>query len=191
MNKLDFFKVELKYIKNNKIREFTEKVIENLPDYFFTIPASSTGKYHPIYATGEGGLVRHTQAAVRIAIELFTITPIYTSDEKDCIISALILHDGFKCGIEKSQYTKHEHPLIMGNFIRESNELKEILDIELIEKIASGVESHMGQWCTNKYSKTVLKTPQTKLENFIHWCDYLASRKILEFNFEVNVAYRQ
>lgn len=191
MDKLKVFEIELKYIRNDKIRKFTEAMINKLPDYFFEIPASSTGKYHPQYATGEGGLVKHTKAAVRIAVELFTITPNYTSDEKDCIISALILHDGFKCGIEKTQYTKHEHPLIMGNFIRESNELKEILDIEIIEKIASGIESHMGQWVKVKWSPTVLKTPQTKLENFIHWCDYLASRRCLEFNFKIDVVYRQ
>ena len=42
-----------------------------LPEYFFEVAASSTGKYHPVYALGVGGLVRHTIAAVEIANEMY------------------------------------------------------------------------------------------------------------------------
>ena len=74
MDRLEIFKTELNYIKNPKIKEFTEKVLLEVPDYFFQIGASSTGKYHPSYTLGEGGLVNHTKAAVRIVIELFKIS---------------------------------------------------------------------------------------------------------------------
>ena len=57
-------------IKDNKIREDLKLLIGKLPDYFFEIPASSTGKYHPAYATTEHGLVKHTKVAVRIAYVL-------------------------------------------------------------------------------------------------------------------------
>ena len=62
----EVFEQELKYLKTDKVRKACEVMIEKLPDYFFEIPASSTGKYHPEYATGKGGLLRHTKAAVRI-----------------------------------------------------------------------------------------------------------------------------
>ena len=68
--KADIFKTELGYIKEDDIREKAIKVINMLPDYFFEVPASSTGKYHPSFSQGEGGLVRHTKAAVNIANEL-------------------------------------------------------------------------------------------------------------------------
>ena len=103
MSKADIFKYELSFIKDSKIREFTIKAIEVLPDYFFKVAASSTGKYHPQYALGEGGLVRHTKAAVRIALELFrceTVTGHFPDEVKDIIISALILHDGAKHGLK-------------------------------------------------------------------------------------------
>ena len=45
--------------------------------------------------------------------------------------------------------------------------------------IAELVESHMGEW---NYS--VLPKPKTDLQKFVHECDYLASRKFLEVNFE-------
>ena len=94
MGKAEVFEYELSFIKNLQIKEFTIKALEILPDYFFEVAASSSGKYHPSYALGKGGLVRHTKAAVRIAIELFrceTVTGHFSDDVKDVIISALIL----------------------------------------------------------------------------------------------------
>lgn len=184
MDRLDIFKTELSYIRNPKIKEFTEKALNSLPEYFFSIPASSTGKYHPSYALGEGGLVRHTQAAVRIAIELFrTDIFIYTDDEKDLLISSLILHDGCKSGLDHSKYTLTEHPLIVAKFIKQNND---ILDETNINIIATNIESHMGKWDYDyKNKKKVLPNPKNKMQRFVHMCDYLASRKCLEFNFNI------
>ena len=52
------------------IADFLKYLVNNLPDYFFEIPASSTGKYHPEFASTTHGLVKHTKLAVRIAYEL-------------------------------------------------------------------------------------------------------------------------
>ena len=67
MNKIDVFKNELNYIKDVRVKKSCSELINLLPDYFFEVGASSSGKYHPNYALGKGGLVRHTKAAVRIA----------------------------------------------------------------------------------------------------------------------------
>ena len=69
MIKTEQFKTEIGYIKNLRYQENIKILVELLPDYFFEIPASSTGKYHPSYALGDGGLVRHVKVAVRIAHE--------------------------------------------------------------------------------------------------------------------------
>src|SRR5574344_1405096 len=101
MDKKKIFERELNYINNSKIRTSATTMVELLPDYFFSIEASSTGKYHPEYALGEGGLLRHTKAAVRIAYELLSDPVIgdkYTSNEKDLMLIGLILHDGLKSG---------------------------------------------------------------------------------------------
>ena len=66
MNKVEVFENELVYIENEDIRDSLRTMIEKIPDYFFTIPAASTGKYHPQYAQGDGGLVRHTKVACYI-----------------------------------------------------------------------------------------------------------------------------
>ena len=77
---------ELNYIKDERIRKSCEIILDLLPDYFFSIPASSTGKYHPEFSLGERGLIRHVKAAVKIAKDLLDNPCIggkYTDDEKD------------------------------------------------------------------------------------------------------------
>jgi 23S rRNA maturation-related 3'-5' exoribonuclease YhaM len=183
---LKVFEPELNQIHNEKIKEFTIRALEKLPEYFWKIPASSTGKYHPSYSLGDGGLARHTKAAVRIAIELFNLD-MWKFDEvqKDIILSALFLHDGNKSGKEYSKYTVHDHPLLVAEFIKTDEELNQILQRDIIERIANGIESHMGQWNTTKYSEVVLPKPENGIQKFIHMCDYLASRKCIEINFNV------
>ena len=66
MDRIEIFKKELSLIKDNSIRKFVEDFLNQVPEYFFNVAASSTGKYHPDYALGEGGLIRHTKAATRI-----------------------------------------------------------------------------------------------------------------------------
>ncbi len=177
------FKEELNFIKDASIRKFTEKVLSELPEYFWKVPASSSGKYHSKHSLGEGGLVRHTQCAVRIAHSLFTITPFEDTD-KDIIISALLLHDGLKSGFENSGNTVHEHPNLMGEFIM-SDRFDGIVSTPIRIAISYAIKSHMGQWNVNKYSKVILDKPITKIERFVHMCDYLASRKFLNMDLEV------
>jgi hypothetical protein len=158
-----------------------------MPDYFFQIPASSSAKYHPEYATGEGGLLRHTVAAVRIAVELSRMERWgFSSDDMDLIITALILHDGWKLGNDGSNYTVTEHPNIASFSIVNNKELMDSLPEEKTSTILSSIETHMGQWNKNyKSGVEVLRKPETEHEKFVHLADYLASRKCLEMKFDV------
>jgi hypothetical protein len=177
------FAKELNFIQNDEIREWTKKAINSLPDYIFHAAASSTGKYHPSYALGDGGLIRHMKAAMGIATELFRMKVYdFPADEKDIALAALSIHDGTKSGIIDNKWTKHEHPIIICDYLRQQNFFN---DIPQAEQICECVACHMGQWATNSKSNVVLPEPQTELQKFVHLCDYLASRKCLEFNFNV------
>ena len=59
MNRLEMFLEELEYIKDKSYKKALLNIINMLPEYFFHEAASSSGKYHPDYALGEGGLLRH------------------------------------------------------------------------------------------------------------------------------------
>lgn len=187
-NKLDFFKNELEYIKNQEIRKFAEYFLtECVPDYFYTVPASSSGKFHPSYAIGENGLVLHTRAAVMIAYSLFN-TDMYsfTEKEKDLIILALLVHDTYKSGLENSGHTVKEHPeiatgeLVKALTVYDPN--REMLNPVECVFLYTCVTCHMGKW-NEIDEKRKMPTPQTEAQKFVHMCDYLASRKFIEIKF--------
>lgn len=183
--KSDVFKRELSYILNDRIKESCIMLLNLLPDYFYEIPASSTGKYHPSFSLGDGGLVRHTKVAVKIARELFNDNSLfasYTNDEKDLLTLSIILHDGVKEGLVKEKYVRFDHPVLMASFIKENASKTKLNDKE-IKLICDVISSHMGPWNTNPYSDVVLPLPKTKYQQFVHMCDYLSSRKFLDVKF--------
>ena len=182
--KCDNFLKELDYIKDERLRENTKTILNNLPDYFYNVQAASTGKYHPKYALGEKGLVRHVKAAVSIANSLFNIYK-FDNHTKDIIIISLLIHDGLKHGFIFDKYSKFEHPLFIGELLDNIKNELTLTDDEL-DEIKNNVASHMGKYNTNNYSDVVLPLPETVSEKFVHMCDFLASRKQIHFDFDEN-----
>ncbi len=188
MNKVELLKTELNYIKSSRIKKSAEVFVNMLPDYFFNIAASSTGKYHPDFAAGEGGLLRHSKAATYILNEIIstkTFGDDFTSDEKDLLRFAILVHDGFKHGVVEEQHTKHEHPLICATCIRAAKDKMELTDEE-IEYVATAVESHMGEWNKSNYSDIELALPTSKAQKLVHLADMLSSKKVLDIKFDGN-----
>lgn len=177
------FATEIDYIEDPKIRKSLETMVELLPDYYYHEPASSTGKYHPRFSLGEGGLIRHVKVAVHIAHELFNIYK-FDSETRDLIIFALVIHDGIKKGKNGKEMMAFDHPLLIGELLKENADKLELSDTQ-IEKIRAMDASHMGKWNTNKYNPDIiLPIPKTVEEKFVHLCDYLASRKFLDVKFD-------
>ena len=188
--KIKIFKSELNYIKTERIKMAGELLISEIPDYFFEVAASSTGKYHPSFSLGEGGLLRHTKAAVKLAQELLSLEMFdkYPQETKDLMVLALILHDSRKHGesIEKNKFTISEHPVVASEAVKaKEEELLKMLKIEEIETLCGCIETHMGQWNTDyKTKREFTRKPQNGPENFVHISDYLASRKFLDIKFD-------
>lgn len=189
MDKVTILQNELDYINDELLQEFISYCVEEAPDYFFTMPASTTGKFHPAYTLGEGGLIKHTKAAVKIAKDLLSLEQNKHLDA-DLIIAALILHDSIKKGTGGSKYTVTEHPIYAADFIRgridefeieydmDADELEDLrLKVNQIQRL---IKSHMGQWNLDyRLGKAILPKPVEEDEKFVHTCDYLASRKYL------------
>ena len=186
---------ELSLIHDKNIRQFVTTCFDKLcPDYFWTCPCSTTGKYHPQVSLGVGGLVRHTKLAVWWGLELLKaigrspelrdISPIHLQNE---VIATLLLHDMIKNG---KGLNAQGHPLEKGvtgthgvTLAKKINE--EILDYEggdSSERILNGIAGHMGIWTTDcKYRPNKLFDPVHKaFANLIHLADYCASRKVDE-----------
>lgn len=187
--KIELVQPILDTFENDDIKEFAIVLLEGLPEYIWHVGASSTGKYHPAYSLGEGGLMRHQMAVVRFLnffFELEQYNSKLTSREMDLMRLAGLVHDGRKSGsqedYEKSKYTKFDHPMQMADVIRSYNE--QYLNDEEIEMIAQMISKHMGQWNVDKKSSTELPKPNNKYARMIHLADYLASRKVLTMDFD-------
>lgn len=180
------FKKSLSYINHEDIKSFFEQLLEKAPDYFYTTPASSSGKYHNYLSAGEGGLVYHTIAAVEFCNYLINLehNKIHFSErELDLMIGSTLIHDLEKHGKDGSSHTIWEHPNCIAETVRSYKGTKILPDSEL-EFIAECVESHMGEWNESKRSSIQLKKPVQLHQCIVHESDYLASRKDIIVNLD-------
>ena len=101
-----------------------------------------------------------------------------------------MLHDGLKSGLIQEKYTRYDHPLLAAQFIRD-NQAKTKLTDEEVKLLANAIESHMGQWNTDYSGNEILPKPSNKYQRMVHMCDFLASKKFLEVEFDKlnNIVY--
>jgi len=178
-DKWELFKKELGMIRDEKIRQFAMNAIAILPDYFFTMAASTTAKYHPAFALGDGGLVRHTRAVVQWIDEFSRMEMWHlTGEERDLAIASALVHDGWKKGDGAGKWTVDNHPVYAVNKMKEDEILSALLPDEQLETIFGCVASHMGQWNTDKAGNVIMPKPSSKIEKLLHFADFCASRRI-------------
>lgn len=202
----EHFKNELTYIQNDTLREIVAATLDESPECIVTIPASSSGRYHPTYSLGEGGLMRHIKGAVGIAhcmIETEIFDKIVTGKDDgskllmeqrnmyaDAVYAALILHDCCKPDNTEKHSTRFDHPVLAANLFKEIAKKYITQDNmqymkNVVPMVHSAIASHMGQWNTAPYARgIVLPKPKNGIDVFVHMCDYLGSRKFLTFEFD-------
>ena len=181
---------ELKHITDQELLKAVANYFEHVvPDYFWVIPASSTGKYHPDQDAGVGGLVRHSRMITEVAIALMNLE-MWSSLKpyEDEIYVACLIHDTWKLGdgvtkyVEGKTYSKFEHPVVASRkfyeYIQNYPEVTDKMKKQCLT-ICQCVETHMGQWNTNKHSRVVLKKPATPVQKFVHMCDFIAAKNFI------------
>lgn len=180
IEKIKLFANELNDINSEKLRLFAEELIANADDYFFQIAASTTGKYHPQFDLGDGGLVRHTRC-VEFFAKCEAESRMFTEHETDLLIVSALAHDIKKLGNNGSKYTVGDHPTVAAEYVRDmAVNNPNLINDDDMNIIMGCVRSHMGQWGT----KDKQPLPKTDLEKALQAADYIASRKeILDFNF--------
>ena len=190
-DKKELLKEYFDSVQDESVKKFMEQCIETIPEYWFVVPASSTGKHHPNYALGEGGLMRHTIALLRFFNRLMRNNMygrVFTDREMDLLRVACLMHDTRKSGSDKefavNKYTKFNHPILAADTVRSIN--TEYITDEEKELIANAIESHMGQWNTDTYGKSnvTLPLPTNKYQKIVHLADYLAAQKGVEVLFD-------
>lgn len=178
---------------SREYRNLAEFLIDQLDDYWFIKPASSTGKYHPKFNNGEGGLVRHSlnvcmwwQQMYR-AFEQELISFSDRDDMYDLGLIACLFHDAKKYGDaeENSRWVKKDHDVKSMEWFLHNVEIYEHtndmnFDNKAINYIANAIDHHNGPWSTHG-------APRTIFERLVFICDYASSQKIHEQEvFNVN-----
>jgi hypothetical protein len=184
MNKSKYFENEIELIQSEDYRMFIRDYLDNyVPNYFWEIGASSSGKFHPQFSQGEGGLVRHTKAVVLFAQELLRMSSyMYMSNEyKDYVIMACIVHDTCKYGwkeYNKDQYKDHAKfasMLVNSAWI-------DYFEDQAPEFFTNAIKTHMGQWSEKE------NRPFTNIDRCVHMADYMASRSFIDIP-QINKEY--
>lgn len=186
-DKLKMFINEIGDIKDADLKVLATELIANADDYFFMVAASSSGKYHPPFDLGEGGLVRHTRCVAFVAKSLAE-SFCFSEYDTDCLIVAALAHDIKKQGNGETGHTMWDHPMYALSYVHEIYEkTKSNVPLDVIFKIEKAVSAHMGKWGNYpQFTKgnDPLPMPETEFDKVLQAADYLASRKeFTEFKF--------
>lgn len=166
---------EVSQIDDYDIREFVKMTLNEADPIHRIKPASSTGKYHPKYAAGEGGLIRHIKVTVRNVIELIRATPAVES-EKDELIAAAILHDMWKYPEGRDhEFTAFDHPALGGQWCKDHG----------FDTIGELIAAHQGIWTTSRQMPGFENEQPRKFDQWLlHYADYFASRAYFACDFD-------
>lgn len=166
---------EVAQIDDYGIREFVKMTLDNVDPIHRIKPASSTGKYHPKYASGEGGLIRHIKVVVQNVIELIRATPAVES-EKDELIAAAILHDMWKYPEGRDhEFTAFDHPALGGQWCKDHG----------FDTIGRLIAAHQGIWTTSRQMPGFENEQPRKFDEWVlHYSDLMASRAYLACDFD-------
>lgn len=183
MNKKAVFKELLDQFETEEMRFYCEDMIEHIPDYIFTMPSSTSGKFHnatqckphgQIYHIIMFGAIMNYRLALKCNKEKFN-NPFH----RDAMRCVPIFHDAIKCGWNGSTFSVHDHPMLAGAWVRETK-VEHDIDNEIKEMIARMCERHSGEYTSSKRSKIVLPEPETEMEILVHECDILSSRSDID-----------
>jgi hypothetical protein len=142
-----------------------------LPSYFWTMPSSSSGKYHPPDERGLHGEVIHTFRVYRASMLLCESAGVSES-EKNQVRFAALFHDGAQRGLgaTPSEWSVDEHPQLIVDLIQSICEYQ----TSYISDTMLMILTHTGPWGKEK--------PDTQLEWILHYADNLASKMHLIMN---------
>ncbi len=176
-------------IGNKDIANFTRAVLNEVPSEFFTMPAASSGKYHPPEAREQGGLVWHTRRACWFANLLFEAMQIKADNIwGDIVLSSLILHDIGKKTKYKNYWEyqrhaetatkmiqKHKHLIKSTTYKTKEDKVIEMSADKIFKNIEKCILHHMGPFGFGVAKKEI--TSYNLIELITYFSDYLSSRK--------------
>ena len=183
INKLHVFASMVSYFETDMMKKYFAEMVQEIPDYIFTMPSSTSGKYHNKTQCETYGQVYHAYMFFEILnyrLNLKWNKEKYNSPIlRDCMRCVPVFHDAIKCGLNGSRNTVHDHPMLAHDWVI-NTVVEHDIDPKLKTVIADMCAAHSGEWTTSSRSKVVLPEPKNDMEFFIHECDILSSRSNID-----------
>jgi hypothetical protein len=172
-------------IQDGSIRSWVRAALAKAPVYFWLIPASSSGKYHPTWAQDDCGLFRHTVFGMYMAHELSRTWGL-SDVEHDIALAASSIHDTLKYGIDYDLRYFDLHPYLprsyyVGKHGCMTKEEKDLITPQIENAIFNAVERHMGSLAKGEWHSVGRVKPENIVEQVVHVADYVASRQKVHF----------
>ena len=191
MERQKIFKRLLDQFETEEFRAYCSDMIEKIPEYIFEIPSSTSYKYHNKTQCQPHGQIYHILMFGEImnyilSLEYVRENTVVTPEVRDMMRCTPIFHDAWKCGNAGSKYTVHEHPMLAGEWVR-NTKVEHDISTDSKDFIAALCESHSGQWTTTNRSKVVLPKPQNDYQFLVHLCDYLSSRSNIDMIYDEEI----
>lgn len=151
------------------VSQFVGSVMDKIvPPFFWTEPASSSGKYHPASSLGRGGLVKHTKQVFWIAKTILD-SQMFTVAYPQSVLAACLLHDGWKYTDSKSFTLKFHATRAVQELRNHASSL--ISSRDWFDVMLSCILTHNGRF-TKEWDGSKL-LPEARI---VHIADYVASR---------------
>lgn len=177
LDKQNIFREYLDTFETEEMKRYCRDMIGEIPEYIFSIPSSTSFKYHNKTQCKPHGQILHMMMFSEIMNYILGLEYIQIKfphpKHRDCFRCTPIFHDAIKCGLEGSKYTVHEHPMLASKWIKETT-VEHDIDIETKGYIARLCESHSGQWRENHRSNVKLPGLENDEQFLVHLCDYLS-----------------
>jgi hypothetical protein len=162
---------EVELIDDDELREQAVDVLaRGVPEYFWDVPATSSGRYHNPFSRNRHGLWIHVKmvfTAYERFVDSFVQMGLIDDFEADCGRIAVLLHDMLKYGhaYESGKSTVKNHDLLAGHWVRNNSDLPSC--------VVECIEAHNGDW----YEGPAPRYQTHPLEQLVHMADMTASDK--------------
>lgn len=184
MDKRKIGELLAKNFETDEFREYFLDMVEQVPDYIFTMPSSTTGKYHNKTQCQPFGQLYHIFMFQSILEHLLRLKGnkerFSTKEVRDAMRCVPMFHDAVKCGWNGSQYTVQDHPVLASRWVLKSSVAHDV-DSKWKQVIADMCAAHSGEWNKNRSGKEIMPEPSNEMEFLIHECDILSSRVDLDW----------
>lgn len=170
--------------ETDEMKDYFLDMCEQVPDYIFTMPSSTSGKYHNPKQCERFGQLYHIYMFASVLEHLLRLEHVRefakTPEIRDTMRCVPVFHDAIKCGLNGSQYTVQDHPMLAHDWVLTT---KVEHDIKEGPKkfIANMCAAHSGEWNKNRKGEEIMPKPSNAYEKLIHECDILASRPDLDY----------